>query len=134
MNNNYELPIIIALGVVAFIALAILTFYLLRLRARRRRLLEHSLPWHFSVADFGAHQAPTPPVIPLVLCHDSSRSPSKNFPFSRFSWFVSEDKLLSMRDYKDPADMLEPDSDRGIEYPEPAVVTSSPPPDPFVAI
>ncbi|KAJ7143903.1 hypothetical protein C8R44DRAFT_973710 [Mycena epipterygia] len=122
-TKTHELPLILSLSLVAFIALVSLVVYLLRLRARRRHLQEHSIRWHFPVLGFHGRRATGPPVLPLVLRPGSSVSATKDHSFSRFSWFISEDKLLSTQDYKDPVDFLE--SERTIEHPEPAMVRAS---------
>lgn len=77
MNN--ELPLIILLGSAALIALLILITYLMRLRARRLRLLEHNIPWHFAAFDFGA-AADRPLVLPLVVRRGASWAPTRPHP------------------------------------------------------
>ncbi|KAJ6526810.1 hypothetical protein B0H19DRAFT_1243499 [Mycena capillaripes] len=101
MDNNALTVIIILLSAGALLTLIILVIHLLKIRARRRDSMERNIPWHFPILGFHGEQvADRPPVLPLVQRHGLS-STSKTQSFSRFSWFVSEDKLLSSH-YKDP--------------------------------
>ncbi|KAJ7474914.1 hypothetical protein FB451DRAFT_1397787 [Mycena latifolia] len=130
MENGALLILTIVASCAAFLALVVLSVCLLRMRARRRHFLERSIRWNFPAAK----SAERPPVLPLVVRSGSSGT-AKHDSFSRFSWFISEDKLIATHDYKDPVDILE--SDQRINFPEPAVVrasTRSPPPIPVLGL
>ncbi|KAF8158627.1 hypothetical protein K438DRAFT_1776970 [Mycena galopus ATCC 62051] len=101
MDNYATTVIIILLGAGVLLAITIfLVVYLLRIRARRRYSTEQNILWHFPSLEFRDR----PPVLPRFLRRDSTR---KSDPFSRFSWFISDDKI-SLDKLRDPIDFPEP--------------------------
>ncbi|KAJ7171288.1 hypothetical protein C8R46DRAFT_183824 [Mycena filopes] len=119
LQNVNPIAILLTLAIVALGGAAFLLFRWLRTRKRHRHRMESNLPWHFPILNGGRRASDRPPALPLAVRNGGSASSlDKPQSFSRFSWFVSEDKLLSTRD----SDLKDAPM---IKHPERAFVTHS---------